>query len=262
MSNTSSGRDTLAEQYADASNLDARIALHERYSTAEEPFRDWQFDQFDHPSSARVLVLGCGPGDLWVETCDRVPATWDVTLTDFSRGMLEEARANLSDCPRTFDYEVVDAETIPFSDGSFDAVTANHMLYHVRDRSTALAEIRRVLAPGGRLYATTNGAANMRSLLTVMDEVLDEYTADGTDFTLENGREQLSPYFDQVTLRRRDDALVVPGVGPLVAYALSSRYADESLAPAFREAFASRFEDGVFRVEKDVGMFIAQKRRQ
>ena len=262
MPNQSSDRSTLVEQYADASNLNARIALHEQYSTAETPFRDWQFDQFDLPSDAQVLVLGCGPGDLWVETSDRIPVTWDVTLTDFSQGMIEQARENLSDCSHSFSFEVVDAETIPFPDESFDAVTANHMLYHVPDRNTALAEVSRVLVPGGGLYATTNGATNLQSLRAVMDEVLDGYTAEGVDFTLENGCEQLVPYFDEVTLRRRDDALVVPEVDPLVAYALSSSDADESMRPAFHEAFASRFENGVFRVEKEVGMFIAEKRSQ
>lgn len=259
MPNHNIDQNKLSEQYADASNLNARIALHKQYSTAEKSFREWQFNQFNLPSDARILVLGCGPGNLWAENRDHIPLAWDVILTDFSQGMVAQARENLSGITHKLQYMVVDAEDIPFSDESFDAVTANHMLYHVPDRTAALSEICRVLAPDGQLYATTNGETNMQALREVMDEVLDHYTAKGQEFTLENGREQLSTHFSKISLRRRDDALVVPEVTPLIAYALSSSDVDESMTIAFRKAFRSRFENGVFRIEKDVGMFISEK---
>lgn len=262
MPNHTIDQNKLSEQYADASNLNARIALHKQYSTAEKSFREWQFNQFNLPSDARILVLGCGPGNLWAENREHIPLTWNVTLTDFSQGMAAQAQENLSDTTCEFQYMVVNAEDIPFSDESFDAVTANHMLYHVPDRNAALSEIRRVLVPGGQLYATTNGETNMQALREVMDEVLDHYTAKDQDFTLENGREQLSTHFAKISLRRRDDALVVPEVTPLIAYALSSSDVDKSMATTFREEFISRFENGVFCIEKDVGMFIAEKQSQ
>ncbi len=63
-----------------------------------------------------------------------------------------------SGCHRTrVQFKEIDAQSIPFEDETFDAVIANHMLYHVPDRPKAIAEIKRVLKPGGRLIATTIG---------------------------------------------------------------------------------------------------------
>lgn len=247
--------DALADQYADAENLDARIALHARYSTAEGDFRAWQFDQFDLPESARVLGVGCGPADLWVESRDRVPDDWEVVVTDFSPGMVEEARGRLRD--ERFGFAAADAVSLPFGDDAFDAVTAHHMLYHVPDREAAFAEFRRVLRPGGRLYATTNGEDNMRPVYEAIADATGEYPDRATGFTLENGREQLAPVFETVEVRERDDGLEVTDPDALVAYALSRNDLDDSLADDLREAFRARFEDGVFRAPKENGMFVA-----
>jgi SAM-dependent methyltransferase len=249
--------DALAEQYADASNLNARAALHERYSTADRDLHPWLFDQFDLPPKARVLTLGCGPGTLWTENRERIPDGWDVTLTDFSPGMVETARENLADCSHEFAFEVMNAEDVSFEDETFDAVTANHMLYHVTDRESAFAEIRRVLKPGGRLYASTNGESNMQALFDVMADVAGAELPRASGFDLQNGAAQLDPFFERVERRAYDDGLEVIAVEPLVEYALSRDEFDESDRAALREAFAERFEDGVFRADKDVGVFAA-----
>ncbi len=249
--------DALAEQYADASNLNARAALHERYSTADRDLHPWLFDQFDLPSEGRVLTLGSGPGALWSENCERIPDGVDVTVTDFSPGMVEAARNNLADCSHGFDFEVMDAENISFGDETFDIVTANHMLYHVPDREAAFAEIRRVLNSGGRLYASTNGESNMQVLYDVMAEIAGEALPRAAGFELQNGAAQLDPFFEHVERRTYDDALEVTAVEPLAEYALSRDEFDESDRDPLRKAFAERFEDGVFRAEKDVGVFVA-----
>src|SRR5438128_5363777 len=107
----------------------------------------------------------------WVRTglaldadISRIPAEWDITLSDFSQGMLDEARQRLRESPHQFVFAVVDAQAIPYPDQVFAAVIANHMLYHVPDRPTALAEIRRVLKPGGHFYASTVGVNHLREL--------------------------------------------------------------------------------------------------
>lgn len=249
-------RDALASQYADASNLDARVALHERYSTADLDFRTWQFEAMDLPEDAAVLALGCGPADLWVENADRVSGR-SVVVTDVSPGMTEEARDRL-DHPDV-GVAVADAESIPFTSGAFDAVTAHHVLYHVPDRDAALGEIRRVLRPGGRLYASTNGRANLRELRDAMATVHGHPVTQGTGFRLGNGAEQLREHFEHVEVRRFDDGLRVTDLEPLVAYALSREEFDEGDVPALREAFGRRFEDGVLHVTKELGLFVAER---
>ena len=76
------------DQYRDASNLNVRIALHQRFGTGKIGLHRWAFDQFDLPPDAHVLELGCGPGQLWAENLDRIPAGWQITLSDLSLGMV------------------------------------------------------------------------------------------------------------------------------------------------------------------------------
>ena len=115
-------------------------------------------------ADARILEIGYGPADLWVQNLDRLPAGWTITLTDFSVGMIEAAQRNLAGAGRPFTFRPMNAQSIPFDTATFDAVIANHMLYHVPDLTKAVAEIHSVLKPGGTLYAATNGKGHLREL--------------------------------------------------------------------------------------------------
>jgi len=271
------GRDYLLAQYPDASNLQARADLHQRYSTNPYDWQQWVYDQLDVPPSSRVLELGCGPGQLWRQALarqnlERLPQGWEVVLTDLSPGMAEEARRTLArqnlvrQKPalggRRFSFAVHDAQALPFADATFDAVLANHMLYHVPDRARAFGEIRRVLRPGGRFYAATNGRAHMRELRDLHERF--EAGAGrrigsvAEPFTLENGAEQLRPWFAQVAIRRQENSLRVTEAGPLVAYAAST----QTLSEDALRALAAHVEreiarHGAIEITKDAGLFTA-----
>lgn len=254
----------LSEQYGDAAKLNARIELHRCFSTNKRGWMPWVFDQLDLPANSAVLDVGCGPCDLWAENADRIPDGWRIVLSDFSPGMLQQARDGLRPVARPFTFWCADAQALPFASGRFDAVIANHMLYHVPDRARAIAEMHRVLKPGGRLYAGTNGHAHMRELrewIARFGPQADEFDA-ALGFGLENGAEQLSRWFPEATLRRYPDGLAVTEAGPFVAYALSM-----SRAPAIRnnlEAFVRSVEQaiasqGAIHITKDAGLFVAPK---
>lgn len=250
------------EQYRDASNLNARGDVHARFSTNKYPWFLWVFDHLRLPEQARVLEVGSGPGTLWLDNARRIPAGWEVTLSDLSPGMLDEARRNLHDIGRPFDYAVVDAQAIPFPDGSFDASIANHMLYHAPDPRLTLAEVRRALQPGGRFYAATNGPAHLRELNEFLPGPAADLPYGGEySFGLDNGRDLLASPFAHVTLHRRDDALAVTEVAPVVAFILSSPK-ELGLDDEGRAEVAARVERelatrGVIRLTKDTGLFEA-----
>jgi SAM-dependent methyltransferase len=226
MSNISDREYLLAAQYRDASNLDARIQLHERFSINRYGWQRWIFDQFQVAPESRILELGCGPGGLWSSNLGRIPPGWAITLSDFSPGMVQAARQTLQASRCRFTYAVIDAQSLPFGDASHDAVIANHMLYHVPDRSRALAEIRRILKPGGRFYASTIGKTHMQELNDLVFRFARGSAPIGKNpfeaFALENGLDQCAQWFSGVTLCRYEDALVVTEAAPLVAYILSS----------------------------------------
>jgi ubiquinone/menaquinone biosynthesis C-methylase UbiE len=101
---------------------------------------------------ANVLEIGCGRG-LGVEVLfDRFGVS-EVTAFDVDPAMLEEARKRLERYgPARVRLSIGDAEVIDAPAGSFDAVFDFAVLHHVPDWRRALAEIQRVLVPGGRFY--------------------------------------------------------------------------------------------------------------
>src|SRR5690242_16707844 len=96
----------LGEQYKDASNLSARAQLHTRFSANTYGWQQWVFDRIDAPDTATILEIGAGAGWLWAENLRRIPDGWNITLSDFSAGMLDEARHNLRNSAQPFKFEV------------------------------------------------------------------------------------------------------------------------------------------------------------
>ena len=98
---------------------------------------------------------------------NRIPENWEVVLSDFSAGMLADALKKLKYFP-AFQFEQINIENIPHLDNSFDIVAANFMLNHVPNRKQAFQEIRRVLKPGGKLYAATIGEKHLMEFGTLL----------------------------------------------------------------------------------------------
>ena len=89
--------DNLGDQYATDANLNARIALHARFST-NPTWGRWLFEHEAPGPRARILEIGCGPATtLWGSNLKRIDSTWQITLTDASVGMIDAARNVLGD---------------------------------------------------------------------------------------------------------------------------------------------------------------------
>jgi ubiquinone/menaquinone biosynthesis C-methylase UbiE len=277
-------------QYKDASNLNARVEIHRRFSANAYGWQRWVFDALEAlPRQARVLELGCGPAYLWADNAGRIPAGWNITLSDLSDGMIEAARQNLSGVSHPFEFKQMDAQSIPFDDETFDVVIANHMLHHVPDRAKAIAKIRRVLrspdavlgrspddlsgrspdavsgTPGGRLIATTVGDHHMKELNAWLQRVSADpnFVLFPLAFTLESGLAQLQPYFRQVEMRRYEDSLQITEIEPLIAYIHSSmqvkKFSESALAELRSDLERELQSKGMLFVGKDSGLFDAVK---
>ena len=249
-------------QYRDAGNLSARIRVHKEFSANPYGLYRWIFDHLPLEPNQRILEIGCGPGLLWVENRERIPAGCRVTLSDFSPGMVAQALANIDPLPREMEFCILDAQRIPFANASFDVLLANFMIYHIPDRDMALREFARVLRPGGRLFAATIGQDHLRELWDLLVNV--DPRADVGDgsmwFGLENGETQLRPHFADIVIHRYDDALLVTEPEPLVEYALSMQRSSliAERPDLLRQEVRRRIErEGAFYIRKDVGMFEA-----
>lgn len=254
------------DQYKDSSNLDARLAIHQKFSTNPQGWHRWVFDQLlQLPAHANILELGCGNAILWKQNADRIPAGWNITLTDLSDGMLDSAWRNLVVTGRSFKFERCDAQSIPYADDTFDAVIANHMLYHVPNRRLALMEMHRVLKNDGVLFAATLGGNHMRELwdLLARANMAVKRETITSAFTLENGTEQLREFFPRVELSRYLDNLRVTDASAIKAYIRSMTSAAELREDEFRsverELAETLKQNGEIFISKDSGLFQASK---
>lgn len=258
---------TLSDQYRDSSRLDARFRLHRDFSTSQQPFTRWVFDKFGFTAATSILDIGCGPGYLWVENRERIHPEWEIVLIDRSFGMLVQAHKNLPDIGLKIQWVNGDAQVLPLDGCAFDVVVANHMLYHVDDRPGVLAEISQVMKPEGRLYAATNGRAHLLEIRELIErfQLNSSIWTHHNTFSLENGEEQLSGSFERVLCVRFDDSLEVTEVEPVMDY-IQSGLSSEELATNVKglqgiRVFLGRQlnEEGVIRIHKETGMFIAEK---
>ncbi|MER5355454.1 methyltransferase domain-containing protein [Kitasatospora sp. NPDC002551] len=148
----------------------------------------------------RVLDAGCGSGALTAALHERGAA---VTGLDASEGMLELARKRLGE---DADLHVGDlAERLPFEDGAFDDVVASLVLHYLEDWGPTLAELRRVLRPGGRLIASVQhpfvdyAIQKPRPDYFATTSYTDEWTFDGKSYPVTFWRRPLHAMTDAFT---------------------------------------------------------------
>lgn len=115
-------------------------------------FRRWARRLVEHAEvtpGCRVLDAGCGTGIVARTAASRVGPRSRAVGVDINDGMLAEARRQDTDGAVT--WETGSLEALPFDDRAFDVVLSQQVLQFVPDRTAALKELHRVLAPGGRL---------------------------------------------------------------------------------------------------------------
>jgi len=251
------------DQYRDSSRLAARARLHERYSTATMPWFDWVRERLALERGDRVLDVGCGAGWLWEPCSVPVPPEVDLTLVDLSPGMVKEAteRATSSSAFASVSGRPAEAQALPLSDASFDRVVANHMLYHLPEPDHGVAELARVVQPGGRVVVATNGTRHLAQLHDAESEVIGAPWSDATlaVFGADVGFGILRRHFRDVHWWQYDDELRCTDVDDVVAYICSSPPGEDATPDQRRElrrAVERRMVDGVLKVSKDVGLFV------
>jgi trans-aconitate methyltransferase len=117
----------------------------------------------DAQPGERILDLGCGDGQL----TERLLATRAVvTGVDQSPEMVAAA------CARGVAADRAPAESLPYADASFDAVFSNAALHWVRGQDAMMAEVHRVLRPGGRFVVEMGGHGNIAAIHVALRAVL------------------------------------------------------------------------------------------
>jgi len=178
----------VADEYADESRLQKRASAYTGVHTGVDA-REPAVAAVVAARPKRILEVGCGWGELAEWLAGETGA--EVVAIDLSPRMVELAVG------RGVDARLADVQQLPFADGEFDCVVAAWMLYHVPDLDRGIAELARVLRPGGTLVAVTNSRYHLLELRELVGS-----GPSTLSFNRENGEELLAPHFARV---RRDD---------------------------------------------------------
>lgn len=281
---------TLKAQYQNATNISARIRLHKLYTTNQQGWFPWVYEQCHITDHMHVLELGCGNGALWKENFSKIPKHCSILLNDISEGMLRDTRREInlleqqrlaaskvehaaasgnsmiaSDDTR-FTFEAFDCHTIPYSDHTFDLVIANHVLFYCNDLNAVLEEVRRVLKPDGHFVCSTYGASHMQEITHLVQDFNPQITLSADHlyerFGLENGASLLAPYFSSIDMKCYEDGLFVTESEPLIEYILSCHgNQNQYILDRYKDfhAFVSRKTKKGFSITKNAGIFVCKK---
>jgi SAM-dependent methyltransferase len=183
----------VADEYADDARLRRRAAAFTGEATAFDA-RTPLVAAVVAAQPRRILEVGCGWGALadWVGR----ETGAEVVAVDLSPRMVELAREG------GVEAQVGDVQELPFADDEFDVAIAAWMLYHVPDLDRGIAELARVLRPGGRLVVATNSRFHLLELRELVGS-----GPSTLKFSREDGEEHLGRHFARVTREDIDGRL-------------------------------------------------------
>jgi SAM-dependent methyltransferase len=229
----------VADEYADDARLRRRAAAFTGEATAEDA-RVPLVAAVVELRPKRILEVGCGWGEL-AEWLARDTGA-EVVAVDLSARMVELSRE------RGVDVRVGDVQELGFADGEFDVAVAAWMLYHVPDLDRGIAELARVLRPGGRLVVATNSRFH---LLELRDLVGSGPSA--LKFSREDGEVHLRRHFAEV---RRTD---IDGRLEFADHAEVEEYVRASISMSPFVANLPAVVDEPFFARRANSIFIAEK---
>ena len=247
-------------QYAVPKGLDIRQTFHKKYSVNSQGYSEWLVSHYDIRDGMTVLEIGCGTGNIWLGNENIASRCGKLILTDLSEGMLEAAKKNLGERDN-IEYRKADIQELPFMDDAFDLVIANSMLYHVPDIQQGLREVRRVLKKDGVFYCATFGEHNFTDELAEWFRLGGEDFSPNHNFTMQNGKEILGGFFENITPAFYEDALHVTETEDLVEYLRSLaafKAAIDLPVQKIRDILNEHTVDGAVDLPKEYGMFICR----
>jgi len=233
----------VARQYATEHNLEARRSLYAN-ATGPDP-REIAFEAVAELRPERVIEVGGGPGELAARIATELAC--EVVMLDISPRMVELA------CDRGVDARVGDVQSLPFPDASFDCAVAAWMLFHVPDIDAGVAELARVLRPGGRLVAVTNSTDHLKELREIAGAAAWKRV-----FTRENGAEIVGRYFDRVERRDADGWVTIDDDELVRGFVASLDAETPPVLPPYELPIRSRRSSSVFVATKALQQTVAR----
>ena len=210
--------EVLRQQYADDARLNARQSVWR--GRPGPTLYQTVVDLAALDGTEAVVDVGCGNGAYLAELRLR-GHRGPVLGLDLSAALARQAGQFAATA-------VADAQALPLSDGCADVGLSLHMLYHVPDIDQAIAELRRVLRPGGRLLVSTNGPGHTAEIKAVLTQAAAQVAGievdrqwDARRFAPHQAREDLAGAFDAVLEHTLGDSFPVPEAAAVSGYVAS-----------------------------------------
>lgn len=215
--------------------------------------------------SRNVLDVGCGTGHVSFHVLSRLGPSGRVVAVDRDAGLVDLARRRgWEEIGKRLFFKVETAESLSFGDGVFDVVVGNLLYPELIDHQRALAELRRVLTPGGRLLLTTP----LRGTFVEVFDALHERAEHVDDEAMRERVRVIEAR--QPTVANLDAALASAGFSEVVVrretFRLSFRSASELFAdrlvrlvalPDWREAVGEEGQSHLQAVERALDTYFA-----
>lgn len=135
-----------AQRFVACLKLQQSLEFYHRYKAKT-------FEAMHLVSGASVLEVGCGTGDDAIALAQIVGPSGQVTAIDRSQTMLQEAIASTQPLALPIEFVLADAQQLPFADHTFDGARVDRTLQHIADPAVVIAEMARVVRPGGWIVA-------------------------------------------------------------------------------------------------------------
>lgn len=141
-----------------------------------EPYAIDLAQRIGNQQGHQILELACGTGRVTAHLLKNLPATGRLLATDLNEAMLNVAKTKLKD--ERIQWQVTDAQNLPFTNNSFDAVVCQFGIMFFPDKPKAVAETFRVLKPGGTFLFNTWDHIQHNAATQLAKEVMEEVFPD------------------------------------------------------------------------------------
>ena len=256
-------------------DLQTRINIHEVYGGRN--IDSWMLELLSLSKGMKILDVGCGSGKQCLAFYDVLEGEVEITGGDVSEELLGKAReASLAKSAEIQYLDLNFNKRFPFEDNSFDLVTCCFAIYYAEDIAFTMAEMHRVLKPGGQLFTTGPLPANKRLFYEII------FKATQTPIPPMPGSSRydseilgaMETQFAKVEKHVFENPLTFPGAEPFLDYTRASLSEDrklwsdlfqgdsdfEGVMEKIRQAAVQRAEqEGALVMTKVVGGFVATK---
>ena len=256
-------------------DLAKRINIHEQYGSRD--IDAWMLDVLQLQPDSKILDIGCGAGKQCFSYFHYLNSDADITGTDVSRNLLNEAIEKNKQTHNAIKFQLMDFN-LPFlmASNQYDLVSACFAIYYAQDIPWTLAEMHRVLKPGGRLFTTGPMPSNKQLFYDIIKE------ATGKAIPPMPGSSRYEPQiyptmqslFSKAEQHIFENPLTFTSVEPFMVYTRASMSEDrklwntllntheefEQVMQAIQQVAQKRLaKDGVLVMTKVVGGFLATK---